>query len=329
MIQNKITIIGAGLVGSTIAHTLMLSSLASDIVLIDINKEKTEGEVMDLRHCTPALLPVNVYPGDYSDCADSKIIIITAGIAQNPNESRLNLAQRNTEVFQSIIGQIKPYYDNSVILVVTNPVDILTYVTIKLLNRNPYKIIGSGTILDTARFRYILNEYLNVDSRNISAYIIGEHGDQSVPVWSAISVSGININNFQIENEKIAKIKQKIHDEVVKSAYQIIERKGSTYYGIAVAIRTVVESIIRNHSGIFPVSTLMNGQYGIDDVCLSLPVIIDSSGIKKVLNLSLSTSEIQNLRNSANLLKSVLSNLNYNSSFECDPLNDFTEQQTG
>lgn len=318
MLNNKVTIIGAGYVGSTIAYTLMLSALVNEIALIDIDREKSEGEVLDLKHCMPALLPVNIHAGDYRDCADSKMIIITAGFAQKKNQSRLALIQQNVEVFKSIIENIRLYYKNSIILVVTNPVDILTYVTIKLLPQAKHKIFGSGTVLDTARFRLILSKYMQIDSRNVNAYIIGEHGDSSVPVWSLMDTSWMANEEFQLKTHTTPNLKQLIHEEVVKSAYRIIEKKGATYYGIAVGVRTIVESVLRNQNTILTVSSMMNGQYGIDDVCISLPTVIDSLGVKRVLNLNLDHEEVMKLRNSANILRNIILQLNYNNMSESD-----------
>ncbi|MFT8313746.1 MAG: L-lactate dehydrogenase [Clostridium sp.] len=309
MFKTKISIIGTGLVGSSIAHTLMLSSLVTDIVLVDMNMEKAEGEAMDLNHCMPSIMPIKVKAGKYCDCADSKIIIITAGTVQKPGESRLNLTQRNADIMKSIINEIKDYCKDSIILIVSNPVDILTFVANKLIGVESKKIIGSGTILDTSRFKFLISEYINVDSRDICAYIIGEHGDSSVPVWSAVNILGVDMERFLSKDHKIEKIRDIIHKEVVDSAYKIIEKKGSTYYGIAVAVRTIVETVVRNQNSVRTVSTYLTGQYGINDVCISLPTIINSSGIEKVIDIPLDTNEIKKLQVSANSLKSIISDL--------------------
>ncbi|MBC2581999.1 L-lactate dehydrogenase [Clostridium sp. DJ247] len=309
MFRTKISIIGAGLVGSSIAHTLMLSSIATDIVLVDMNMEKAEGEAMDLNHCVPSMMPVKVKAGKYCDCANSKMIIITAGTVQKPGESRLNLTQRNADIMKSIINEIKDYCKDSIILIVTNPVDILTFVTNKLIGMESRKIIGSGTILDTARFKFLISEYINVDSRNICAYVIGEHGDSSVPVWSAVNILGVDMENLLNKNHKIEKIRDIIHKEVVDSAYKIIEKKGSTYYGIAVAVRTIVETVVRNQNSVLTVSSYLTGQYGIKDVCISLPTIINSSGIEKVIDIPLDIHEIKKLQVSADSLKNIISSL--------------------
>jgi len=309
MFRTKISIIGTGLVGSSIAHTLMLSSIVTDIVLVNRNMEKAEGEAMDLNHCVPSMMPVKVKAGKYCDCANSKMIIITAGTAQKPGESRLNLTQRNVDTIKSIINEIKEYCKDSIILIVTNPVDILTFMTNKLIGMQSRKIIGSGTILDTARFKFLISKYINVDSRNICAYIIGEHGDSSVPVWSAVNILGVDLENLLNRNDKIEKIRDIIHKEVVDCAYKIIEKKGSTYYGIAVAVRTIVETVVRNQNSVLTVSSYITEQYGINDVCLSLPTIINSSGIEKVIDIHLDIHEIKKLQASADSLKSIISSL--------------------
>ncbi|MDP4143624.1 MAG: L-lactate dehydrogenase [Bacillota bacterium] len=309
MDKTKISIVGAGLVGSTIAHTLMLSSLVTEIVLVDANMEKAEGQAMDLNHCIPSMMPVKVKAGNYAECAGSKIVIITAGVVQQQNESRLMLTKRNSEIFMSIIDELKKYCKDSIILVVTNPVDVLTYVVNQLMGIESKRVIGTGTVLDTARFRYLLSEYIKVDSRNIYGYIIGEHGDSSVPVWSVTNVSGIDIDNYLKRDSKTSRMRMLIHKEVVDSAYKIIEKKGSTYYGIAVAVRNVVEAVLRNQNSIFTVSSYMQGPYGIYDVCLSLPTVINSSGVERVLEINLSSEEIRKIQNSANQIKSVISEL--------------------
>ena len=304
---NKVTIIGAGLVGSTTAYTLMISGLVSEIAIIDINTDKAEGEAMDLNHGISFVSPVRIHVGTYEDCRDSDIVIISAGANQKPGETRLDLVKKNTQVFKSIISQITKYCQNSILLVVTNPVDILTYVTYKISGFPKNKVIGSGTVLDTARFRYLLAHHVGIDARNVHGYIIGEHGDTEVTVWSSANIAGIHADEYCEKchkcNEKIRK--QQIFEDVKNAAYKIIEKKGATYYAVALAVERIVEAIVRDEHSILTVSSMLDGQYGIDDVCLSLPTIVNSKGIGTILNIPLDNNEIDLLHKSANALKEV------------------------
>jgi len=256
---KKVTVVGAGFVGSTTAYTLMLSGLISEIVLIDINAKKADGEVMDLNHGMPFVRPVEIYRGDYKDCAGSDIVIITAGANQKEGETRIDLVKRNTEVFKNIINEIVKYNNDCILLVVTNPVDILTYVTYKLSGFPKNKVIGSGTVLDTARFRYLLSEHVKVDARTVHAYIIGEHGDTEVAAWSLANIAGIPMDRYCDEchqcEEQISR--NKIYESVKNAAYEIIRNKGATYYAVALAVRRIVEAIVRNENSILTVSSLL------------------------------------------------------------------------
>ncbi|NLC69129.1 MAG: L-lactate dehydrogenase [Clostridiaceae bacterium] len=308
----KVTIIGAGFVGSATAYTLMLSGLISEIAIIDINVDKAEGEVMDLNHGVPFVSPVKIHVGTYEDCSNSDIIIISAGVNQKPGESRLDLLKKNTEVFKNIISNITRYAaNNPILLVVTNPVDILTYVTCKISGFPENKVIGSGTVLDTARFRYLLAYHVGVDARNVHGYIIGEHGDTEVAAWSISNIAGIPIDAYC---EKCKRCKDKIRreeifTEVKNAAYKIIKKKGATYYAVALSVRRIVEAIARNENSVLTVSSLLRGQYGLDDVCLSLPTIVNGRGIEEVLEIPLSSREKELLNKSANSLKDVLRKL--------------------
>nr|AAM29186.2 L-lactate dehydrogenase [Acetivibrio thermocellus] len=306
---KKVTVVGAGFVGSTTAYTLMLSGLISEIVLIDINAKKADGEVMDLNHGMPFVRPVEIYRGDYKDCAGSDIVIITAGANQKEGETRIDLVKRNTEVFKNIINEIVKY-NNDCILVATNPVDILTYVTYKL-SGFPKQIIGSGTVLDTARFRYLLSEHVKVDARNVHAYIIGEHGDTEVAAWSLANIAGIPMDRYCDEchqcEEQISR--NKIYESVKNAAYEIIRNKGATYYAVALAVRRIVEAIVRNENSILTVSSLLEGQYGLSDVCLSVPTIVGVNGIEEILNVPFNDEEIQLLRKSGNTHKEIIKTL--------------------
>lgn len=301
----KISIIGAGFVGATTAYALMFGGLASEIVIVDLNKEKAIGEAMDLSHGVSFLSPVEIKAGDYSDTKDSDIVIITAGAAQKEGETRLDLVNRNYNIFKSIIPEIVKYSPNSMLLVVSNPVDILTYITYKLSGFPKERVIGSGTVLDTSRFKYLLSEHLDVDARNIHAYIMGEHGDSEIATWSSTSVAGMNINNYckNICNECSGFAKYDILTKVKNAGYELIKRKGSTNFAVALAIKKIVESILRDENSILTVSSLLEGQYGISDVYLGVPSVVGSSGVKKVLETPLNEEELQKLRESAVTLK--------------------------
>lgn len=308
---KKITIIGTGFVGSTTAYTLMMSGLVSELVLIDLNGEKALGEVMDLNHGMPFVRPVRIFKGDYSDCAGSDIVIITAGANQKPGETRIDLVHKNTEVFKSIVSQVVLYNKDCILLVVTNPVDILTYVTYKISGFQKNKVIGSGTVLDTARFRYLLGDHVGIDTRNVHAYIVGEHGDTEVATWSLTNVAGIPMEKYcedchQCDHQVS---RNEIFNEVKNAAYEIINRKGATYYAVALAVRRIVEAILRDENSILTVSSLLDGHYGLDDVCLSVPTIVNINGIGKVLDVPLNDEEHQALLRSGNSLKEIVRQL--------------------
>lgn len=308
---NKITVIGAGFVGSTTAYTLMISGLVSEIVLIDINEKKAEGEVMDMNHGIPFVRPVKLYSGTYKDCADSDIIIITAGANQKEGETRLDLVKKNTEVFKSIITEIVKYNKDAILLVVTNPVDILTYVTYKLSGFPKNKVIGSGTVLDTARFRYLIGDHVGIDTRNVHAYILGEHGDTEVATWSLTNIAGIPMEQFCQDCQKCeeGRTRKQIYEDVKNAAYHIIERKGATYYAIALAVKRIVETIVRDENSILTVSSLLEGQYGISDVCLSVPTLVNKDGVDRILTVPISDDEHKKLLESANTLKEVIKSI--------------------
>lgn len=307
---KKVAIVGSGFVGSTTAYTLMLSGLVSEIILVDVNKDKAEGEVMDMNHGMPFVRPVRIYSGEYSDCTDSEIVIITAGAGQKPGETRLDLVHKNAAIFKSIISEITKYNKDCILLVVTNPVDILTYVTLKKSGFPKNKVIGSGTVLDTARFRYLLGEHVSVDSRNVHAYIIGEHGDTEVPAWSITNIAGIPMDNYcGTFNQCDSMSKLTIYENVKNAAYKIIERKGATYYAIALAVRRIVEAILRDENSILTVSSLIEGHYGLSDVVLSLPTVVNKNGIDRIIDLPLNESEQDALIKSGNSLKEVIKEL--------------------
>lgn len=309
-LRGKVSIIGAGFVGSTTAFSLMMSSVVSEIVLVDVNISKAEGEVMDLNHGMPFTGPVKISVGSYEDCKNSDIIVITAGANQKPGETRIDLVKKNTDIFKGIIPEIVKYSPDSIILVVTNPVDILTYVTYKLSGFPKNKVIGSGTVLDSARFRYLLGEHVKIDPRNIHAYIIGEHGDTEVAAWSMTNIAGMSMEAYcQKCGNCGGRSRQDIFEEVRHAAYKIIERKGATYYAVAVSVRRIVEAILRDENSILTISSLMEGQYGLTNVYLSLPSIVNSKGLDKVLCVDLKKDEEEAFVKSGNSLIEVIKTL--------------------
>jgi len=307
----KVAVVGAGFVGSTFAYTLMIRGIASEIVLIDVDKKRAEGEAMDLNHGLSFVRPVRIWAGDYSDCKDADIIVICAGAAQKPDEKRLELVHRNFEAFKDIVPQVTRYNQNGILLITTNPVDILTYTALKLSGFPSNRVIGSGTILDTSRLRYVLGEHLNIDPRNVHAYIIGEHGDSEVPVWSLTNVAGIHLKEYCLQRgEKYdTEHLNKLFERVKNAAYEIIERKGRTYYAIGLGLTRMVESILRDENTILTVSSLLQDYYGVSDICLSVPSIVNKEGIRTTLKLPLSKSELESFRKSAKILKEIANSL--------------------
>lgn len=305
---HKVAIIGCGFVGSSTAFALMQSRLFSEMVLLDVDMARAEGEAMDISHGMPFSGPMKIYAGTYDDIVDADIIIITAGANQKPNETRLDLVQRNVEIFRSIIPEIAKRDCQGILLIVSNPVDILTWVALKLSGFPENRVIGSGTVLDTARLKYLLGEHLGVDNRGVHAFVIGEHGDSELAVWSSATVSGVPLSRFcemrgYYEHDDET---DRIYEDVKNSAYKIIERKKATYYGIAMAIRRICASIVRNERSVLPVSSMMHGQYGLEDIVLSMPAIVDSQGVERIVPLSLDKEETERLRESAGALREVM-----------------------
>ncbi len=310
--RQKIAIIGLGMVGSSIAFSLMQEGIFSEIVLIDKDRKKAKGEAMDLSHGIPFCENISIYDGDYNDINDCFMVIITAGANQEKGESRLDLIDKNLNIFKSIIPNIKNSAFEGIILVVSNPVDILTYVTLKLSGYDKRRVIGSGTVLDSARFQYMLGKHLNVDSKSVHAFIVGEHGDSELALWSSADIGGMNINKFcELRGEfNHEESMNKILSKVKNSAYEIIESKGATYYGIAMAVKRICTSIVKNEHSILPVSSYIDGEYGLKDICLSLPSIVGLQGIDKVLEIPLNDIEKENLISSYKELKNIIKNLN-------------------
>jgi L-lactate dehydrogenase len=310
---RKVAIIGTGNVGATFAYSLLMSGLASEIVLIDANTSKAEGEAMDLNHAVPMHSPTRIWAGTYEDCAGAAITVITAGSAQRPGETRLDLIQRNASIFRSIVESIVKFNPNGIILVATNPVDVLTYATWKFSGLPTNRIIGSGTILDTARFRYLLSQTFDVDPRSVHAFIIGEHGDSEVPVWSLANIAGMRLpeycaaNNMGCRQERLDDIFKQTRD----AAYEIISRKGSTYYAIGSGLMRIVEAILRDQATVMSVSTYIDDYYGIKDVYLSLPSVVDQGGVERTIRLDLNEGEIAGLRKSAAVLKETINTIKF------------------
>lgn len=308
---QKVGLIGTGLVGSSFAYALMQRGIASELVLIDANSEKAVGEMMDLNHGLSFTKPMKITAGNYSDLGGAKVVVITAGTSQKPGESRLDLLARNAAIFRSIIPEVVKHNPGGIILIATNPVDILTFISLKESHLPPAKVIGSGTILDTARFRFLLGKFYEVDTRSVHAYIVGEHGDSEIPLWSMANIGGVRLQEFaplknkEYDQEEMNKLFISVRD----AAYEIIKRKGASYYAIGLGLLSIVEAILGDYRSVLSISTLMTGQYGVHDISLSLPTVIGGNGVEEILTLPMNTEEQEGFRASANKLKTTLSNL--------------------
>ncbi len=307
MNSRKAAIVGCGFVGSASAFALMESHLFSEIVLIDADRNKAEGEALDISHGLPFSKPMKIYAGSYEDIGDAAVVIVTAGAGQKPGETRLDLVKKNVSIFRSIIPEIARYNHNGILLVVANPVDILTYVAKELSGFPENRVFGSGTVLDTARLKYLLGEHLGVDSRTVHAFIIGEHGDSEIAAWSSANVSGVPLHKFcEMRghfNHDLAT--REIADGVKNSAYEIIEKKKATYYGIAMSVRRICEAIVRDEKSILPVSSIQNTEE-INGVALSMPAIVGKNGVECLVPIELNEEEMKALKQSADTLKAVL-----------------------
>ena len=308
---RKAAVIGCGFVGSATAFTLMQSRLFSELVLLDVNMEKADGEAKDIAHGIPFAGQMKIYAGTYDDVADASIIIITAGANQKPGETRLDLVQKNAAIYKGIIPEIVKRGFDGILLIVSNPVDILTYVALKLSGLPENRVIGSGTVLDTARLKYALGEHLGVDSRSVHSFIIGEHGDSEIAAWSSTNVSGIPLNDFceMRGHYNHDEAMDEIAEKVKNSAYDIISKKQATYYGIAMSVKRICECVVRNEHSILPISSMMHGEYGIEDITLSMPAIVGANGLETHVPISLSEEEALKLKESANKLKEVAAGL--------------------
>ncbi|NIK79517.1 L-lactate dehydrogenase [Paenibacillus castaneae] len=299
MKKTRVVVIGVGAVGSTTAYTLLLRSRMDELVLIDANEGKAVGDALDMNHGMPFLGQTKVWAGSYEDCKGADIVIITAGAAQKPGEPRLNLLKRNIAIYESIVSEVLKYNEDGILLIATNPVDIMSYFCWQKSGWPTNRVIGSGTILDSARFRYLIGEKLQLDPRSVHAHIIGEHGDSELPVWSLANVAGSQLNLTEEEQADIF-----VHTR--DAAYEIIEAKGATYYAIALALDRIVTAILRNESAVLNVSTLVENYHGLSDVYMGVPCVVDRQGVREVLDIPITEEEKALLHRSANKLKELI-----------------------
>ncbi len=313
MKNRSVVIIGDGMVGSTIAYTLLQEDYVTDISIIDTNTSKVEGDVLDLVHGMSFVGPKRVKVGKYSDIKDAHVVVITAGVAQKEGETRIDLLKRNLKVFDSIIDSMKPYvHDDLVVLVVTNPVDILTYYTYKKLGIPANRVIGSGTVLDTSRLKTVIAEETHVDPRNVHTYILGEHGDSEIPAWSVTNIAGLPLDKYCTECgwKKGEKGLNDLFSKVKNAAYEIISKKGATYYAVGLSVNKILKTILNNTNSVLTVSThIEDDKFGYSDFYFSLPCIVNSSGVKEVLQLDYSKEEIEGLSKSAGTLKELINQI--------------------
>lgn len=308
--KRKIAVVGTGAVGSSVAYALAMTGLATELVLVDVNKAKAEGEAMDLAHAAAFIKPVRIYAGTIEDCRDCGIIVFTAGVGQKPGETRMDLLQANYGILKESLSRLQGGNNDFVLLVVTNPVDVLTYAALKITGLPPERVLGSGTVLDSSRFRHALSRYSGVSPRNIHAYVVGEHGDSEVLIWSLAFIAGTGIDQY-CELAGIPPIdREEVDRQVRYAAYEIISRKGATYYAVSLAVKRICESIIRDGNAILTVSGLIDGAYGIKDCCLSLPAVINSKGRGRPIELPLSREEEEALKSSASVVKNAVKKLN-------------------
>lgn len=311
--SRKVVIVGAGDVGATFAYALAQTGQADDIALVDAREEQAKGQVLDLAHGLPFMSPVNIHVGAAQDYADASVIVLTAGAKQRPGESRLGLLQRNAAITEQIVGDIVAQHSQAVIVVVSNPVDVLTHVALRKAGWPRGRIIGSGTVLDSARFRYLLSRHCGVDVHNVHAYILGEHGDSEIAAWSMTHLAGMPMDRYCVACRKCADWaaeREKIVEEVRNSAYHIIGYKGATYYAVGLALTRIVGAILRNERSVLTVSTLLDGEYGLHDVCLSVPCMVGERGVERILVSQLPEDEQVGLEKSAAILRKTLGQLN-------------------
>ena len=303
--ENKVAIIGTGMVGASLAYAMCIKGTARNLVLIDQDKKRAEGEAMDLNHSLSMLRPMSIRSGGYELCQGADVVVITAGTAQRPGETRLALLGRNSAIIKQILAAVLEYNPSPLILVVSNPVDVLTYVAIKESGLGPGRVFGSGTVLDSSRFRFLLSQHCAVDPRNIHAYVVGEHGDSEVALWSQVHVAGMPLMEYCPSCDRGCTLDERtrIFDEVRNAAYAVIERKGATYYAIGVALVEILEAILQDQRRILTVSTLVEDYSGMNDLCLSLPCVVARGGVEKVIKTRLPEEELAALRRSASILR--------------------------
>ena len=310
-ITNKVGLIGAGMVGASFAYSLMQSGVANELTLIDADAARAEGEMMDLNHGLPFVRPMRIIAGDYADLADADVIVICAGIGQRPGQTRLELLQTNAGIFNTIVHKIIAVNQEAIIIVATNPVDILTQISAQIVGMDCRRVLGSGTVLDTARLRYMLGVHYGVDSRSVHAYIVGEHGDSELALWSLANIAGVRLVDFVGANGQgydQAAIDRIFH-QTRNAAYEIIQRKKATYYAIGLGLLSIVESVLRDQHTVMTVSSPLSGQYGVSDIAISMPAIVGRRGVEEVLTLPLSESELSDFQCSAQTLKDRLAEL--------------------
>ena len=311
--MNKITVIGSGNVGATIAYTLTIMGIGSEIVMIDLNEQKSLGEALDIKQGISFYTSCNVYAGSYADAKDSDIVIITSGVARKPGQTRLDLAQCNINILKSVADSVVPQAPNATYIIVSNPVDILTYVFLKHTGLPQERVIGSGTILDTARLRARISEYYNVNQKNVHAYVFGEHGDSSFVPWSCANISNVPVEDYAKAIKTTIKYpefnKEEIINYVRKSGGRVIQRKGATFYAVSMSVCHLCKCILSGVDTTLTVSTMMNGEYGIEDVCLSVLNVVDEKGAHSKVMVPLTDEELEALHSSANVLKDLIKNL--------------------
>ncbi len=306
--KSKVVVIGAGKVGSTVAYTIMMNNLTSEIVLVDVDKGRARGEALDISHGIAYFKQLTIRDGDFEDCADADVIIVSAGVGRQPGQTRIDLARTNVAITRDILAKIMKYASNPIIMLISNPVDVLTYMVQKESGLPASRVIGTGTMLDTGRFRYLLSQHCKVDVRNVHAYIVGEHGDSEVPVWSRASIASKPFDEYCEDcPRRCQKInRQQIFEETRDGGAEIIKAKGATFYGIALAATRLLGAIMGDENSVLTLSTALNGNYGISDVAISLPCVVNRNGIDRYLDIRMTEEELDQLRLSADKLKSVI-----------------------
>ena len=305
---NTVGLIGTGMVGASFAYSLMQNGMANELVLIDADAARAEGEMMDLNHGLPFVRPMRIIAGDYADLADADVIVICAGIGQRPGQTRLELLQTNAGIIRNIVPKVTAANQDAIIVVASNPVDILTQITAQIVGLDRNRVLGSGTVLDTARLRYMLGVHYGVDSRSVHAYIVGEHGDSELALWSLANIAGVRLPDFVGANGQCfdQATLDRIFDQTRSAAYEIIQRKKATYYAIGLGLLSIVEAVLRDQHTVMTVSSPLAGQYGVSDIAISMPAIVGRQGVEEVLNLPLSELELAAFQSSAQTLKDRL-----------------------